>query len=74
MNLTPSAGASDGACVVRMIEIAFRKSEIGKSREGSHPIHPLPPQARREEKLQVRLTPSTAPTDSACAAQPREDA
>ena len=49
MRPTPSAGATDGACVVRMIGIALRKSEIGKSRAGSHPIHPLLPQARRGE-------------------------
>ena len=68
---TPSAGASDGACVVPMIGISLTKSEIGKSREGSHPIHPLLPQARRGEKLQVQPNPSIVPTDNACAALPR---
>jgi hypothetical protein len=57
---------------VRMIEIALRKSEIGKSREGLHPIHPLLPQARRGEKLQVQPNPSIAPIDSAprCRVEP----
>ena len=72
MRPTPSASASDGACVVRMTKIALRKSEIGKSREGLHTIHPLLPQARRGEKLQVQPNPSIAPTDNACAALPRE--
>ena len=71
MRPTPSAGASDGACIVRMIGIALRKSEIEKSRVGSHPIHPLLPQARRGETLQVRPNPSIAETDHACAAPPR---
>ena len=39
MRPTPSASASDGACVVRMIGIALSKSEIGESKRrfASHP-------------------------------------
>ena len=56
--------AGDGACAMRSIRLALRKSKLVSREKVSVSLHPPRPQTRREEKLQVRLTPSTAQTDS----------
>ena len=54
-------GACDGACAVRTIRLALGKIEISESKLVSQEkvfasLHPPLPQARRGERLQVRLT------------------